>query len=697
MKGFFIGCLVVAVSVVAALLARPLFITAWYTAYVAAAWPAQAAVGVYETLQRGHWLTTTQQKGWHIIGWGRWMLPAWRAHNYRVLHAATRHALLVRWGMLAEGGLVLLIVVIPLLRKLWGPLWFVVGRAGQLQPGTAHGAACWGNQRDARRWRPRRGAGSVVLGRVIGMRRVIALPDALTYVHALIVGRSGSGKSTLIIGILLREVTRRVPRSIVAVDPKGELYERSSLALSRTHRVLRLNFYDPTGCGWNPLAHIGADPERALDFARTWVANTRRQDASEGGFWDDTVLLLIQACALHLNAINKPGTLSQLAHYISRTDVNALHRELRASPDPHARDAADGFLRHLKADPTLAEKVLTGLPLRFMGLKGEAIQAVTDHDDLDFVGMGRMDTRPVALFVQLTPGREDTLRPFTAALFGQMWDAQVMFANTCPDKALPRPILNIIDEAGTIGAIAGLLHALNRNRSARIGLLLAFQSPTQMAALYGPDAPVAFEDGCHTLLFFAGAGASTAQWMSDTLGTRTVVSASAGASRSRERVFTQGGTKGKSEVGAPLISADELRGLPKGTLIVSAANERPFMVRVIRWDKTRLRRRAGCMTGPAHGGQSTTPAVGASAPLHTPPAPVAPIGVAVGQPEPMSPVEEIPAHGNDAAPAAASAPSVKTAARPRAKTPRAKAPAKGRGETVAVLDEDPFATAARDD
>jgi len=596
-KAFLLACLVVAASIGVALLARPWLVTTWHTVYVAVAWPAQAAVSSYEMTQHPHWITTIEHKGWRGVGWTRWMLPAWRAHNYRALHAATKHARLVRWAMLAEVVAVLVLAGVPLVRKVWGPVWFVIGRAGKLTPGTAHGAARWGDRGDAWRWRPRRGAGSFVLGCVLGMRRrVIALPDALVYVHSLLVGRSGSGKSTLLIGVLLREIERRVPRSLVIVDPKGELFERTSAALSKTHRVLRLNFYDPTGAGFNPLKNIGADPERALSFARTWIANTRRQDTSEGGFWDDTVLLLIQAVALHLNAVNNPGTLSQLAQYLSRTDIKAMQRELLESPDPNARDAAQGFLMHLKADPTLAEKVLTGLPLRFMGLKGEVIQAVTDHDDIDFEDMGRLDERPIALYVQLTPGRQDTLRPFVATLFGQMWDAQVALANTYPDKALPRAILNLIDEAGTIGAIAGLLHALNTLRSARIGVLLAFQSPTQMVEQYGVDAPAAFEDGCNNLLFFAGAGPTTAQWMSDTLGQRTVVSASAGASRERERVFTQGGSRSKSETGAPLIGADELRALPKGTLIVSAANERPFMVRVIRWDRTRLRRRAGCVT-----------------------------------------------------------------------------------------------------
>jgi len=684
-KAFLLACLVVAASVGIALLARPLLVVAWHTVYVAVAWPAQATVSAYETTQHAHWLTTTQHRGWRIVGWTRWMLPAWRERNYHALQATTRHASLVRWGMLAEVVAVVLVVILPLLRKLWGPLWFVLGRAGRLTPGTAHGAARWAGRREAGHWRPRRGDGSFVLGRVVGTGglfrrgRTIALPDALVYVHALLVGRSGSGKSTLIIGILLREIDRRVPRSLVLVDPKGELFERTSAALSKTHRVLRLNFYDPTGCGWNALAHIGDDPARALTFAQNWIDNTRRVDSSEGGFWNDTVLLLIQACALHLNAVNKPGTLSQLAHYLSRTDVKAMHRELLESPDPNARDAAQGFLTHLKADPTLAEKVLTGLPLRFMGLKGDAIQAVTDHNDLDFVGMGRLDERPVALYIQLTPGREDTLRPFVATLFGQMWDAQIAYANTCPGKALPRAVLNIIDEAGTIGTVSGLLHALNRNRSARIGILLAFQSPTQMVEQYGPDAPAAFEDGCNTLLFFAGAGPSTAQWMSDTLGQRTVVSASAGASRERERVFTQGGSRSKSEAATPLIAADELRGLPKGTLIVSAANERPFMVRVIRWDKTHLRRRAGCMTSPTRGNKRTTAAL------------VVPVAPAIPAPTPL--VEEIPAHvGHEAAVAV-------IAARTQTATPpsRTKTPAKGRKRAGAVIDEDPFATASGDE
>jgi len=590
MRALLVACLVVVTSSGIALLERPHIVTAYHTVEIAAAWPPH----VVATIPRVH-LIPRLEHGWRPLPWAQWTDPHARTRRLVEINGRSSVGQAMRIGLWVEVGLMALLLL-ALLKSAWGPLWFVVGRAGKLTPGTAHGAARWADRRDARRWRPRRGAGSFVLGRVLGMRRTIALPDALVYVHSLLVGRSGSGKSTLIIGILLREIERRVPRSLVLVDPKGELFERTSAALSKTHRVLRLNFYDPTGCGWNPLAHIGDDPARALTFAQNWIDNTRRVDSSEGGFWNDTVLLLVQSCALHLNAVNRPGTLSQLAHYLSLTDVKAMHRELLESPDPNARDAAQGFLTHLKADPTLAEKVLTGLPLRFMGLKGDAIQAVTDHNDLDFVGMGRLDERPVALYVQLTPGREDTLRPFVATLFGQMWDAQIAFANTCPGKALPRAVLNIIDEAGTIGTVGGLLHALNRNRSARIGILLAFQSPTQMVEQYGPDAPAAFEDGCNNLLFFAGAGPTTAQWMSDTLGQRTVVSASAGASRQRERLFTQGGSRSKSEVGAPLIGADELRGLPKGTLIVSAANERPFMVRVIRWDRTRLRRRAGCMT-----------------------------------------------------------------------------------------------------
>jgi len=677
-KALLVACFVIAASAVGVVLARPQIVTAYHTVEIAAAWPPH----VVATIPRVH-LIPRLAHGWRPMPWPQWTDPRAQTRRLTEINGPSSVGQLMRIGLWVEVATVILIVVLPLLRTLWAPLWFVIGRVGKLTPGTAHGAARWGDRRDARRWRPRRGAGSFVLGRVGGMRRAIALPDALAYVHCLLVGRSGSGKSTLLIGLLLREGERRVPRSLVMVDPKSELYERASAALARTHTVLRLNFYDPTGAGYNPLAHIGADPERALDFARTWIANTRRQDASEGGFWDDTVLLLIQAVSLHLNALNKPGTLSQLAQYLSRTDIKAMQRELLESPDPNARDAAQGFLMHLKADPTLAEKVLTGLPLRFMGLKGDAIGAVTDHDDLDFASMGRTDGRPIALFVQLTPGRQDTLRPFVASLYGQMLDAQVVFANTHPSKALPRPILHLVDEAGTIGCISGLLGRLNTLRAAQIGVLLAFQSPTQMVEEYGVDAPAAFEDACTTLLFFAGAGATTARWMSETLGQRTVVSAGAGATRAREHVFTQGGSQSKSETGAPLIGADELRALPKGTLIVSAANERPFMVRVIRWDKTRLRRRAGCMTSPTRGNKRTTAAL------------VAPVAAAIPAPTPLvedtPPAEEMPAHGNDEGAVA-----VMVAPPTKAPTPRTKAPTKSRKPRATAPDEDPVAAARKD-
>jgi type IV secretory pathway TraG/TraD family ATPase VirD4 len=276
-KALLVACFVIAASGGIALLERPHIVTAYQAAEIAAAWPPH----VVATIPRVH-LIPRLAHGWRPLPWPQWTDPRARVRRLAEINGPSSVGQLMRIGLWVEVATVILIVVLPLLRTLWAPLWFVVGRAGKLKPGTAHGAARWAGQRDARRWRPRRGAGSFVLGRVIGMRHTIALPDALVYVHTLLVGRSGSGKSTLLIGLLLREVKRRVPRSIVVTDPKGELYERTSAALSKTHTVLRLNFYDPSGTGYNPLAHIGADPERALSYARTWVANTRRHGRLRG-------------------------------------------------------------------------------------------------------------------------------------------------------------------------------------------------------------------------------------------------------------------------------------------------------------------------------------------------------------------------------------------------------------------------------
>ncbi len=595
MRALFVACfVVVGLSVAGVMLERSRIVATYQAAEVAAAWPAHSVA----TLPRVHLLPRLEH-GWRPLSWGAWMAPRQRAARFREINGPTALGQAMRTGLWIEAGVALLVLV-GLLRAVWPLVWFVIGRAGRLTPGDAHGAAQWATGRDVRRLRPRRRAAPFVLGRSLvrvgWRRRLVALPERLHYLNVLLVGRPGAGKSTLLIGNLLRERGRR---SLVLTDPKGELWDTTSAHLARVGmRPLRLDFYDAEGAGYNPLAHIH-DATDALLFAQTWLANTRRQEG-EDGFWDDTCRLLLQAAILHLNAVYADvggATLPQLAHYLSSTDAATMQKELADSPDPTAKAAATGFLRVIQGNERLASSVFVGLPLRFMALQDERVRAVTSHDEIDIAAMGSATgtTAPAtALYVVLTRGREDIIRPLTACLFTQVFGGLVVVANASPGHTLPRPVLCVLDEAGTVGAISRLPHWLATLRSARVGVVLAFQALSQATTIYGPEGRADIEENCQTHLLFGGAGYASAAWMSAGIGDTTVVQRSAAKARERTRVFAGTGNESRSEATAPLLRPEQITEMEPGTLVARIAHHRPLRVRVAPWYRSwRLKRRAG--------------------------------------------------------------------------------------------------------
>jgi type IV secretion system protein VirD4 len=73
--------------------------------------------------------------------------------------------------------------------------------------------------------------------------------------HSLVIGATGSGKTQ---GIVFPQVNSlaKARESMIITDPKGEIYEQTSLMLrKRGYQILLLNFRDPqNGNAWNPLS-----------------------------------------------------------------------------------------------------------------------------------------------------------------------------------------------------------------------------------------------------------------------------------------------------------------------------------------------------------------------------------------------------------------------------------------------------------
>ncbi len=505
------------------------------------------------------------------------------------------------------GGSALALGLLRLSWGIWGWLWFLVRGVGRLTPGTSAGSARWATAREARRmYGPRfpllrrlgvlRREPPFVVGRV--GKRLLWLSGERQNLNVLALGVPGEGKTaaTVIPG-LLRETGER---SVYSADPKGECWTVTAPVLAaRGYSTRRLDFLDPTDTGahYNPLAHVRT-PDEALVFAQGWIFATRGQ-GEEGGsaaFWDDTASLMIVAGVLHLNHIYRERTgqaapLAALPALFSGDDYEALEEALLHSPCQDAQDAARGFLVGLKMHGKLGGAVLVGLVVKFTMLANPAIAAATARDDLDFTAMGRTDTAPLALFVILTPHKEAVLCPLTSCLFLQMFAELMAEANTRPRNKLARPVMGYLDEIGTVARIRGLPDDLARLRAASVGMLLACQDTIQLDTLYTPAGRRTITTTCQTHIIFAGIGQEDARWVSERLGTSTVVGRGASAGRNREQLLVGQGGYNRAEVGRPLMFPEEIQQLPQGWLILNGYHARPVLVRSTPWYRSRALRR----------------------------------------------------------------------------------------------------------
>ncbi len=549
----------------------------------------------------------------HWVGWN---------DRRRTLTEPPRRRARMRVAAALLGGVLLL----GLLRALWGllpALWFLLRGVGRLSPGTTAGSARWATGREAvrdlgprferlRRLGLLRREPPFVVGRV--GRRVVALSATRQGLNILAVGLPGQGKSSaIVIPNLLREGRGGRPRrALVIADPKGECHAAAAGALAtQGYAVRRVDFYDtrPGGAGYNPLAHIQT-ASQALVFARAWIANTRGQGevGASAEFWDSTVALLLQAAVLHLNHQYRArgaqaAPLARLLALFNVEDFAILKEDLLHSPCPEAADAVRGFVGGIEKNDRLGGSILVGLLVKFAVLHDPAVARMTAHDDLDFRAMGDPTTAPLALFVILTPGMEDVLRPLTGCLFMQLFDELVAAANARPGQALGRRVFGYLDEVGTVGVIAGLPRRLATLRSAGVGMLLAVQDTIQLDTLYTPEGRRLITSTCQTHIIFAGVGQEDAAWVSTRLGTATVVGRSASAGREREDLLVGSGGYTRAEVGRPLMTPEEIQQLPEGSIIVNALHARPVLAWTLPWYRARgLRRLVARTAAPPSGG-----------------------------------------------------------------------------------------------
>jgi len=404
-------------------------VTLWYqTAYDALAWPAANGLTALRATQAWahhglHGLAPTIRTS----TWAFWMRhgAAWR---YATLHspsgAPVRAAIPLELG--GALGFLLLFAVFILIDR----------RKRSLDPTRAntYGGARWQTWDELKRRRAR--PGDMVLGTARrGLGRItICVRSALLLEGVAIDAPTGLGKSNAFFKTQLLEPDPGV--DYVATDNKGDGWNQTAAAMSRTHDVYRLDMQNPANSvTWAPLALVRT-PAKAEDWARAWLHNSKPADsAPPQPYFEQAVLLLMAAGVMHVHAVaaaaGRPsGTLDELLALLLQPNVEAIEKALKKGPSGAETGPAAQFLGLIAEHRDLRSSIPSGLAPRLSALADPAIKAVVGgQGTLDLDRLGRAGRRPVALYIVI-PAGDDTLRPLVAALFTTIFTVLLDRADT---------------------------------------------------------------------------------------------------------------------------------------------------------------------------------------------------------------------------------------------------------------------------
>jgi len=597
-------------------------VTLWYqTAYDAVAWPAATGVAAVRATQAWahhglHGLVPTI----HTSTWAFWMRhgAAWRYTN---LHS--RAGAPVRAAIPLEiGGALALLAV-------FGVFIMIGRRKRALDPTRAntYGGARWQTWDELKRRRAK--PGDMVLGTARrGLRRItIGVRSALLLEGVAIDAPTGLGKSNAFFKTQLLEPDPNV--DYVATDNKGDGWNQTAAAMSRTHDVYRLDMQNPANSvTWAPLALVRT-PAKAEDWARAWLHNSKPADsAPPQPYFEQAVLLLMAAGVMHVHAVaaaaGRPsGTLDELLALLLQPNVEAIEKALKNGPSGAETGPAAQFLGLIAEHRDLRSSIPSGLAPRLSALADPAIKAVVGgQGTLDLDRLGRVGRRPVALYIVI-PAGDDTLRPLVAALFTTMFTVLLDRARMLPKGELDREVRMLLDEFGTMGAIPNAPKWFNICRQPRIARVISFQSFSQLVDDYGELGAKAIIDSCNVLGWLGGTRGDDAKWASDALGNRTVLAHGEGESRTAG-LFGRSpdrGSQSVSETGVPLLFPDDLAASSRRRVVAIAREARPLDLRTRPMWSVRAMRRLMTRPVPRACVEASThphPALAAVAPAQTP-------------------------------------------------------------------------------
>ena len=421
-------------------------------------------------------------------------------------------------------------------------------------------------------------------------------------IHCLMIGASGIGKTAFFLYPNL-EYACASGMSWLALDSKGDLARNYGTIAKNCYgyNVSVIDLRNPTRSDGNNLLTL---VNRYMDIARKdpknlaarakaekyakilakTIVNPDGDDSNRGqnAFFYDAAEGLLTSVILMLAEFLPPDQEhpQERRHIVSVFKLvqdllepskvkGKSHFQLLMSklpPDHKARWFAGAALN--SAEQAMASVMSTVLSRLNAFLDSELEQVLCFDSAIDAEKFG---SEKSAIFLILP--EEDTTKNFMAGLMIQNLSRELFAVADENGGKLQNRVVLFCDEFGTMPPF-DVLPLFSAGRSRRLTLVPIIQSLAQLEKNYGKEGSEIIQDNCQDTIFGGFApNSQTAEVLSKALGNRTVLSGSVSRGKNDPSQSLQ-------MMERPLLTADELKAIPKGNFIVQKTGQHPMRTRL---------------------------------------------------------------------------------------------------------------------
>ena len=429
----------------------------------------------------------------------------------------------------------------------------------------------------------------IVVGCVGNKRNTTAMVDTGD-VHALMIGAAGVGKTAYWLYPCI-EYACASGMSFLSTDTKGDIMRNyGNIAKEYGYQVSVIDLRNPTRSNGNNLLHLVNkytdlylnDPNQLVYKAKaekyakiisktiilsgmdaaSFGQNAYFYDAAEG-------LLVAEFCKpeeRHIVSVFK--IIQELLEPSNQKEKNQFQRLMEMLPPEHkAKWYAGAALNG--SEQSISSVMSTALSRLNAFLDSELEQLLCFDTEVD---AEKFCSEKSAIFVIMPEENPNTF--FMISLIIQQLYREILAVADEQGGKLKNRCVFFCDEYGTLPKIQDAEMMFSASRSRRLQIVPIIQSFSQLDKNYGKEGAEIIVDNTQLTIFGGFApNSSSAEILSKVLGSRTVMSGSVSRGKNDPSASLQ-------MIERPLMTADELKSMPKGQFVVMKTGSHPMKVRL---------------------------------------------------------------------------------------------------------------------